>query len=449
MNQSTAQAKSNAYEIIRRLAKKIKHDPDLQAIATMPYAQVLEKTAPLHSAQLEIYNHPARFKVVVCGRRFGKTTLGTRICLEAALEGKRIWWIAPTYPLAAIGWRMVKKLAYDSGLNYTIRESELMLKGSGDGWLQVKSASDRDKMRGEGLDGIVVDEAAYVDPHAWTDVLRPALADKKGWAMFISTPDGFNYFHELFLLGSGENPDWKSWQMPTSANPFIDPAELEAAKATMDIVTFRQEFEAKFEALSGRVFDQFEVLENVSVDAEYDPALGDILWGVDDGYAQGDGPGSLSYHPRVIVCAQRTPIGGVNVFYARFSTGEADYNITIDAIVGSQDGQTPRLYPDPEIAFVDSSAAMFRGALNERGIVTTAATHPVYEGIRNLRRMVVDGHGIRLLKIHPRCKELIREMETYQFAEDGAQAGERKPLKRNDHGIDGLRYLSWHMRSTE
>lgn len=436
MSQPTqTQTKSDAYAIIKRLARKLKADPVLQAKVNRPIAEVLEATAPLHPAQLEIYNYPARYKVVVCGRRFGKTTLGARLVLQAALEGKRVWWIAPTYPLASIGWRMIKKLAYDSGLDYTLRESELMLKGVGDGWLQVKSASDRDKMRGEGLDGLVIDEAAYVDPHAWTDVLRPALADKKGWAMFISTPNGFNYFHELFLLGLGGNPDWKSWQMPSVANTSIEgfAEEIEAAKATMDIVTFRQEFEAKFEALSGRVFDQFEATENVSVDAEYNPAFGDILWGVDDGYAHGDGPGSLSYHPRVIILAQRTPIGGINVFFERVATGESDYNTAIDAIIGSQDGTIERRYPNPEIAFVDSSAAMFRGAMNERGIVTTAATHKVYEGIRNVRRLVVDGHGVRLLKIHPRCINMIKEMETYQFAEDGATAGERTPMKKNDH----------------
>jgi hypothetical protein len=219
----------------------------------------------------------------------------------------------------------------------------------------------------------------------------------------------------------------------------------------MDEVTRLQLMEGDWdaEAGTGRVYPNWSSILNVTEEAEYDPALGDVYWAIDDGYAVGEGPGTESYHPRVILLAQITPLGGMNVFAERYATGESDYNQTIDAIIGNPDKPDTEgwPYPRPVVAYVDSSAAMFRGALGLRGIPHAGATHAVLEGIRNLRRMVCDSNDVRLFRVHPHCVNLIEEMSSYLY-DDRAQVtgGDRKPRKMNDHGPDASRYLAWRLR---
>lgn len=190
----------------------------------------------------------------------------------------------------------------------------------------------------------------------------------------------------------------------------------------------------------GVVYDNFSTEHNVSNDAEYNPDW-PVVWACDDGYSQGAGVGSESYHPRVFLLLNITPRGGVNVFYEYVVTGElSDQSINNVA-------ELP--YKRPDIAYVDSSAAELKGRLWALGISATGATHPVSEGIKNLRRLVCDGQGVRLLKIHPRCKHLIREFQSYRYnLNSQAVAGEPKPIKQDDHGLDALRYGTFHLRYT-
>jgi phage terminase large subunit len=185
----------------------------------------------------------------------------------------------------------------------------------------------------------------------------------------------------------------------------------------------------------GVVYDNFDEALNVSVDAEYNPAW-PVLWGVDDGYAEGEGIGTMSYHPRVILFAQVTPTGGLNVFDEYVRTRELSEDTLKHAL--------ERPYAVPEVAYIDSSAAELKTRLHERDIPTVNATHKVQEGIKNLRRLVCDENGVRQYKIHPRCVEHIQEFNSYQKDEKSTVAlnGEPKPKKMNDHTMDAGRYLS-------
>lgn len=207
---------------------------------------------------------------------------------------------------------------------------------------------------------------------------------------------------------------------------------------------------------AGRIYPDWS-FKNISDEADYHAGW-EIVWGADDGYAEGRGPGTESYHPRVVLIGQYTPIGGLNIFYEYYRTGVASYQPTIhEALsqpVGLPDNYKPEnfkrphdAYPAPEVAYVDSSAAMFKGALWEQDIQAIGATHAVSEGIKNLRRMVLDGNGVRLLKVHPRCKNLIREISGYRSTDSGvSQNGEPKPFKVDDHGPDVARYMAWPLR---
>lgn len=207
-----------------------------------------------HPAQCRVLRQARRFNVLACGRRWGKTLLGSVLCVQTAGMGGFAWWVAPTYLMSRPGWRRIK--AFANRIPRTlIRESDHEVLFPGGGVLQVRSATDPDSLRGEGLDRVVIDEAVYLEERTWTEALRPALADKKGDAWFISSPRGMDWVHALWADGQDAlQPDWASWQMPTRSNPKIAPEEIAAAKAKLPERVFQQEFLAQFLEDSGGVF---------------------------------------------------------------------------------------------------------------------------------------------------------------------------------------------------
>jgi predicted phage terminase large subunit-like protein len=219
---------------------------------------------PLHRGQLTIAHHPARFKVVACGRRWGKTRLGVTMCLATAIQHKAAWWIAPSYKIADIGWRLLTSLAVQIP-NTIVRQSDRRVEMSRGGWVQIRSADGEGGLRGEGLDFMVIDECAHVAKFAdiWQQELRPALSDRKGGAMFISTPKGYNHFWELFERAKTEQ-DYAAFQHPSQDNPYLDPAEIESAKREIPALVFRQEYGAEYVQLAGALFrrEYFDVVDH-------------------------------------------------------------------------------------------------------------------------------------------------------------------------------------------
>lgn len=207
----------------------------------------------LHHGQRAVWDHPARFQVLATGRRWGKSRLGALHCVWDGAHGKRAWWVAPSFPMASIGWRMIKRLANQLP-GVSVREVERIVTFPGGGWVQVRSADNPDSLRGEGLDFLVVDECAFVKEDAWTEALRPALADRKGGAYLISTPKGRNWFWRAWTRGQDEGEEWHSWQLPTASNPYIDAGEIEAARGMLPERVFEQEFLAQFLDDAGGVF---------------------------------------------------------------------------------------------------------------------------------------------------------------------------------------------------
>lgn len=208
----------------------------------------------LHPRQKEVDAHPARYKVLAAGRRWGKTRLGVTACLRIALAGGRAWWVAPTYKTARVGWRDLESAAR-SIPHSTIRRGEATVSFGSGGEVAVRSADTQSTLRGEGLDYVVLDEAAYIQPHTWYEEIRPSLSDRKGRALFISTPSGYNWFHELWLRGQDpEDITWMSWQYPTVSNPYIDPSEVDDARKDQTSVVFAQEYLAEFIAEGGNMF---------------------------------------------------------------------------------------------------------------------------------------------------------------------------------------------------
>lgn len=164
------------------------------------------------------------------------------------MDGGKIWWVAPTYPIAMEIWRDLKRATRLASIDKSEQEHRIVLPGGGS--VSVRSGDDPGSLVGVGLDGVVIDEAAKLRAEAWYESLRPTLADQAGWSVFIGTPKGVtNWFHELFRQ-AGESEGWERWQRPTSDNPVIPPEEIEAAKRDSPR-SFGQEFEAKFMELEG------------------------------------------------------------------------------------------------------------------------------------------------------------------------------------------------------
>ena len=154
----------------------------------------------------------------------------------------------------AVGWRLIRQLATQVP-GAVIRQSDQLITFPTGGTMQVRSADDPQSLRGEGLDFLVMDECAFIQEAAWNEALRPALSDRLGKALFISTPKGRNWFHRAFLRGKDDaDSEWASWQFPTSTNPHIAASEIEAARHSLPERVFAQEYLAQFIDDAGGVF---------------------------------------------------------------------------------------------------------------------------------------------------------------------------------------------------
>ena len=207
----------------------------------------------LHPGQCEIRDSQARFIVLACGRRWGKTKAAAAICTRKALRGLKNWWIAPSYLVSNIGWREIVALATQiPGVQVQLGDRLVVFPGGG--FIQVRSAAGQTGLRGEGLDFVVIDECGFVGETVWTEAVRPALTDRKGGALLISTPTGRNWFWRAWMRGQEGEEQWRSWQFPTVTNPYIDPEEVEEARRTLPERSFLQEYEAQFLDDAGAVF---------------------------------------------------------------------------------------------------------------------------------------------------------------------------------------------------
>jgi hypothetical protein len=198
--------------------------------------------------QKEIHYSPSRFKVVVVGRRGGKTEVLINEEIKQSVEDPGLHWIvAPTYrQVKSICWvRLKSLLKVDS--DWKFNESELSAEHPKIGTrIELKGADNEESLKGVGLRSAGLDECALLKPNLWPEVIRPMLADTQGQAMFISTPKGRNWFYDLYMKGVNQEKDWQSWTHPTSINKYIQADEIAQMKLDMSERLFRQEIMAEF-----------------------------------------------------------------------------------------------------------------------------------------------------------------------------------------------------------
>jgi len=187
------------------------------------------------------------------------------MCFAVATQRGRAWWVAPQYGIALIGWRMMRRLATQVP-GVVVRESERMITLPTGGTVQIKSADNPDSLRGEGLDFVVLDECAFLKEETWSEVLRPTLADRKGGALFISTPKGKNWFFNIYNQAHYD-PSWAAFHYTSYDNPFIPPSELDTLKGQISERAYKQEILAEFLEDGGSVFRNVAACLTAPLDA--------------------------------------------------------------------------------------------------------------------------------------------------------------------------------------
>jgi len=210
-----------------------------------------------HRGQIPILQSKARFRVLACGRRFGKTEFDISELAHRAIKGQKTAYFAPSYKMTMetwrqVCWRLQPIIAY---ANKTDGRIELITGGTIEFW--SLSTTSAESVRGRKYHFIVIDEAGMMwNLHeVWDEVIRPLLVDYKGGALFTSTPKGRNFFYDLYRRGlDGKNPEWESFNYPSVANPYVSPDEIESARKTTVSRSFRQEYLAEFVEDAGSVF---------------------------------------------------------------------------------------------------------------------------------------------------------------------------------------------------
>lgn len=201
--------------------------------------QIQIKLSKPHEGQEQVLNSKARFKVLMCGRRWGKSLISKNISIVEALEGRITGYVTPTYALAKVFFDEIAELLPSEIA--TANRSDLTFKFITGGQIRFFTGERLDNFRGLRLHNVIIDEAAYI-PHlqeAWNNAIRPTLTDFQGKALFISTPRGKDFFYQLYLRNEG---DWESFKFTTYDNPHILRSEIDEARASLPKAAFEQEY---------------------------------------------------------------------------------------------------------------------------------------------------------------------------------------------------------------
>ena len=195
----------------------------------------------LHTNQEAVYESTSRFRVVMCGRRFGKSELAITEIVINGVHGKQVAYITPTYNLAKAFFDKLAK-----AVPFPANRSELTIQFVNGGSVQFFTGERLDNLRGRKFHLVVIDEASFIPDleNGWLNSIRPTLTDYKGRALFLSTPRGKNYFFSLYNKGINGETDWQSFKFSTYDNPYIDPYEIDDARRQLPEAVFNQEYMA-------------------------------------------------------------------------------------------------------------------------------------------------------------------------------------------------------------
>lgn len=374
----------------------------------------------LTKAQAQIVNDTHRFRVVNCGRRFGKTTLAIleMVGKAASRNDCRVAYLANTYQQARdIAWRELKKLCQPitRNVNEARLEIEITSKQGGSSFIWLRGWESVETLRGQRFDFLVIDEVAMMRNfwENWQEVIRPTLTDTKGEVLFLSTPKGYNHFFDLYQLEHDDN-DFKSFHFITRDNPYIDIEEINKAERELPEDRFSQEYLADFRKSQGLVYKEFN--RNKHLFDIKPNSINQIVLGIDFGYT----------NPTAVLEIVRDYDNVYWVVSEWYKTGKTN----IEIVEYAKSIKHYAVYADP--AEPDRIEEMRRHGLNTREV-----SKEIISGIDKVHQLFKENR----LKIHRACSNLINELETYSYPDKKSDKNDQElPVKENDHALDALRY---------
>jgi len=401
-----------------------------------------------HPKQLEFHTSPARFKVAVAGRRFGKSRMAAAEALVAFMEeGNRGWIVGPQYSIGENEFKYVWDDLIAMGLidkmkkkAYNVRTGEMYVESPWGSRIDVMSADKPDSLVGKGLHWIIVSEAAKQNPIVWDKYLRPALADHRGWAIFPSTPEGFNWFYTLYQLGQGtKDPEWESWRYPAWENPYVYPGgfddpEVQKQLRTPDDPWFWQEIGADFRSVVGLIYPEWDERKHVRRHT-FRPDWKNELW-ADWGFS----------NYCAVLDAQIDPEDNVYIWREYYDNQKA----------ASQVGRELAQRVNPwgyhvDIGYGDSASpevwVEFEKHLPCR-FLAYADAKDWQQGVSKVKDWLVGDENGPKLHVDPSCVNFLAEIVEYKTSEprtrDPRMNVKEEPMKRRDHAMDAMRYGFMH-----
>jgi len=379
--------------------------------------------------QRDVWDSDGRFKLLCSGRRFGKTYLCIARLVAWAIDKPNSlnWYVTANYRMAKqIAWRQLKNMVPDD-LCVKRNETELSVELYNGSIISLKGAENADSLRGVSLSSLVIDEAAYVKQDAWEMVLRPALSDQGGPAWFITTPAGLNWFHDLWEQAQQES-DWQTFSYTTVQGGNVPAEEVEAARRTLDERTFRQEYLASFETLSGRVYPDFSD-ENIT-DSARDTG-GEIYWGTD-------------FNVSIMAGVLGSRVGDTLHIWDELAVQQSNTDEVCTLLKQRFPDRRIIAYPDPTGSARKTSSAgrTDHDIIRRYGFqcVSPKAPWAVKDKINATNWMIRTADGHLKLFVHPRCKHTIKALKnvTYKQGADDYVIDKSAGI---EHWTDGLGYL--------
>ena len=382
----------------------------------------------LTKPQQFISDNPSRFRVVSAGRRFGKSFLAiNELAKFARHPNKRVLAVANTYrQIKQTIWDELKSQLFAVNWVKKINESDLNIELINGSKIYLRSADNKDALRGAKYDFMVLDECADIDPETWYSVLRPTLSDSKGHALFIGSPKGRNWFFDIWS-NADILDDWQKFQYTTIEGGNVDQEEIDAARRDTDERTFSQEYEAQWVDYSGVIYYNFTERNIVDIPVPSTPQL-NLHVGTD-----------FNVDPGIMVIAFKHA-SGLHIF------DEIEmYGTNTNEMVKEMGIRYPRYniicYPDASGAQRRTSA----GGVTDHIILKNAgytlkvgASNPaVKDRIAAVNSAFCSANGEVKLTISPKCKKVIECLRKHVYKE-----GTRQPEKGQwDHFCDGVGYM--------
>lgn len=397
---------------------------------------------PHSEEQWSIHNSTARFRIPNCGRRFGKSQVaGHDLTVDSFMPDSYWWIVGPTYKLGEKEFRVVwddykklKLLDKCSTKNYNVNQGQMRLVTPWNAVIEVVSAEKPDSLVGEGLDGVIMSEAARHSMRTWQQVIEPALSDKRGSAIFPSTPQGFNWYKGLYDMGKMDQfPDYESWTFPSWANKAVYPGgyddpELVRIRSSVSKQYWEQEYAAQFTSFEGQIYPEFN--EEIHVKhIDYNPEYKNFLafdFGFVDPFCAYDimvDPADNVYIWREYQVSHQATWTHANIIKSRMNPDGYHVNA---------------MYGDPSGADEIATLELVLGIVYAERVAWS-------QGVEAIKRWLKPLEGPPKLFIDPSCFNLRRQLSQLHKKEIKEGMNERPGQHDfDDHGPDTIRYFFNH-----